>query len=203
MNKNEVNIGDCFIRPPMGGRSRSIWRIVAITEEECRADLYDFGEQGIYCYRSEPFSLRRVSTLIPVDPAFYERVELYYDHALTSARNILSSAKRWDSQHVEFGTCLYSEEKGYQGVMKLIEQSGDNGMLAEYIHISRQSFSRETIRPGIISLSQYEDDDNKTAIETEVYDKLLKVMNLSYSAIQTLVNHALAESRKDPTNSIT
>lgn len=196
MNQNEVNIGDCFIRPPMGGRSRSIWRVVSIRDNECRADLYDFGEQGIYCYRAEPFSLRRVSTMIPVSKEHFERVEQYYGHALASARKILSEARRWKSEHVEFGTCLYSEETGYQGVMKLIAQSGDNGMLAEYIHVSQQSFSRETIRPGIISLSQYEDDDTKMAIETETYDKLLKVMNLSYNAIQTLVNHALADARK-------
>ncbi len=196
MNKNEVKIGDCFIRPPMGGRSRSIWHVVSIQENECRADLYDFGEQGIYCYRAEPFSLRRVSTLIPVKKEHFERVERYYDNALASARNILSSTKKWKSQHVEFGTCLYSEEAGYQGVMKLIAQSGDNGMLAEYIHVSQKSFSRETIRPGIISLSQYEDDESKTAIETEVYDKLLKVMNLSFTAIQTLVNHALTENNQ-------
>lgn len=196
MNTNEVNIGDCFIRPPMGGRSRSIWRVVSIQGNECRADLYDFGEQGIYCYRAEPFSLRRVSTLIPVPKEHFDRVERFYDNALSSARNILAMAKCWKSQHVEFGTCLYSEEKGYQGVIKLIAQSGDNGMLAEYIHVSQKSFSRETIRPGIISLSQYEDDESKMAIETEVYDKLLKVMNLSYTAIQTLVNHALADAGK-------
>lgn len=196
MNKNQVNIGDCFIRPPMGGRSRSIWHVVSIKENECQADLYDFGEQGIYCYRAESFSLRRVSTLIPVPKEYFERVERFYDNALISARKILSESKRWKSQHVEFGTCLYSEETGYQGVMKLIAQSGDNGMLAEYIHVSQNSFSRETIRPGIISLSQYEDDESKMAIDTEVYDKLLKVMNLSFTAIQTLVNHALADVNK-------
>lgn len=193
---NDINIGDCFIRPPMGGRSRSIWRVVSIEGNECRADLYDFGEQGIYCYRSEAFSLRRVSTLIPVPKEHFERVARYYDDALFSAKNILSSAKRWKCQHVEFGTCLYTEETGYQGVMKLIAQSGDNGMLAEYIHVSPKSFSRETIRPGIISLSQYEDDESKTAIETAVYDKLLKVMNLYFTTIQTVVNHALANARK-------
>lgn len=195
-NRNEVNIGDCFVRPPMGGRSRSIWRVVKIEGNECRSDLYDFGEQGIYCYRAEPFSLRRVLTLIPVPKEHFERVERYYDNALASARGILASAQKWKSPHVEFGTCLYSEETGYQGVMKLIEQSGDNGMLAEYIHVSEKSFSRETIRPGIISLSQYEDDESKMAIETEVYDKLLKVMNLYFTSIQTVVNHALTEAQK-------
>lgn len=195
-NRNDINIGDCFIRPPMGGRSRSIWRVVSIEGNECRADLYDFGEQGIYCYRSEPFSLRRVSTLIPVPKEHFERVEKYYDNALASARNILASAQKWKSEDVKFGTCLYSEETGYQGVMKLIAQSGDNGMLAEYIHVSTKSFSRETIRPGIISLSQYEDDESKMAIETEVYDKLLKIMNLYFTTIQTLVNHALTEAQK-------
>lgn len=195
-NRNEVNIGDCFVRPPMGGRSRSIWRVVKIEGNECRADLYDFGEQGIYCYRAEPFSLRRVLTLIPVQKEHFERVERYYDNALASVRGILASAQKWKSPHVEFGTCLYSEETGYQGVMKLIEQSGDNGMLAEYIHVSGKSFSRETIRPGIISLSQYEDDESKMAIETEVYDKLLKVMNLYFTSIQTVVNHALTEAQK-------
>lgn len=69
-------------------------------------------------------------------------------------------------------------------------------MLAEYIHVSTKSFSRETIRPGIISLSQYEDDESKMAIETEVYDKLLKIMNLYFTTIQTLVNHALTEAQK-------
>lgn len=196
INRNDIHIGDCFIRPPMGGRSRSIWRVVSIEENECRADLYDFGEQGIYCYRSEPFSLRRVSTLIPVPKEHFERVEKYYGNALASARNILATAQKWKSPNVEFGTCLYSEETGYQGVMKLIAQSGDNGMLAEYIHVSAKSFSRETIRPGIISLSQYEDDESKMAIETEVYDKLLKIMNLYFTTIQTLVNHALTEAQK-------
>lgn len=191
-----MDIGDCFIRPPMGGRSRSIWRVVSIEGNECRADLYDFGEQGIYCYRAEPFSLRRVLTLIPVPKEHFERVERYYDNALASARKILATAQKWKSPNVEFGTCLYSQETGYQGVMKLIEQSGDNGMLAEYIHVSAKSFSRETIRPGIISLSQYEDDESKMAIETEVYDKLLKVMNLYFTTIQTLVNHALSEAPK-------
>lgn len=195
MNKTDVHVGDCFVRPPMGGRSRSIWRIVSVGDGECRADLYDFGEQGIYCFHAEPVSMRRVATFIPVAKEEFERVARYYDNALASARSILSSARKWESQHVEFGTCLYSEETGYQGVMKLIAQSGDNGMLAEYIHVSQKSFSRETIRPGIISLSQYEDDDSKMAIETEVYDKLLKVMNLSYTAIQTLVNHALAQNK--------
>lgn len=193
MNQNIVNIGDCFIRPPMGGRSRSIWRIVSMNETECRADLYDFGEQGIYCYRAEPVSYRRVSTFIPVDKSYFERVEMYYNKALSSAFSILKVSKRWKSQHVEFGTCLYTEEFDYQGVMKLIAQSGDNGMLAEYIHVSSNSFSRETIRPGIISLSQYEDDESKTAIETEVFDKLLKIMNLYYTSIQTVVNHALTK----------
>lgn len=196
MNKSEIHVGDCFVRPPMGGRSRSIWRIVAIDGNECRADLYDFGEQGIYCYRSETFSLRRVSTLIPVLAAQFERVERFYQNTLASARNVLATAARWKSQHIEFGTCLYSEEPGYQGVMKLIAQSGENGMLAEYIHISKESFSRETIRPGIISLSQYEDDESKMAIETDTYDKLLKVMNLSYTAIQSMVNNALKEARQ-------
>lgn len=196
MNKSEIHVGDCFVRPPMGGRSRSIWRIVAIDGNECRADLYDFGEQGIYCYRSETFSLRRVSTLIPVPATQFERVERFYQNTLASARNVLDTASRWKSQHIEFGTCLYSEEPGYQGVMKLIAQSGENGMLAEYIHISKESFSRETIRPGIISLSQYEDDESKMAIETDTYDKLLKVMNLSYTAIQTMVNNALKEARQ-------
>lgn len=196
MNINEITLGDCFVRPPMGGRSRSIWRIVAIEANECRADLYDFGEQGIYCYRSEPVSFRRVSSFLPVDMKDFERVEKYYEQALSSARSILSRADRWKSTHIEFGTCLYSEEPGYQGVMKLISQSGDNGMLAEYIHVSNQSFSRETIRPGIISLSQYEDDENKTAIETAVYDKLLKIMNLYYTTIQTVVNQAVNEALK-------
>ena len=194
-----MNIGDCFIRPPMGGRSRSIWRIVSIEGAECRADLYDFGEQGIYCYRAEPVGLRRVSTFIPVSKELFDRVERYYNQALASAHNIISSAQRWKSQHVEFGTCLYTEEAGYQGVMKLIAQSGDNGMLAEYIHVSPKSFSRETIRPGIISLSQYEDDDTKTAIQTEVYDKLLKIMNLYYTTIQTLVNQAAANAQHNKT----
>ncbi len=180
----------------MGGRSRSIWRIVAVDDGECRADLYDFGEQGIYCFHAEPVSMRRVATFIPVGQEDFDRVARYYDNALASARNLLSSARRWRSLHVEFGTCLYSEETGYQGVMKLIAQSGDNGMLAEYIHVSQKSFSRETIRPGIISLSQYEDDECKMAIETDVYDKLLKMMNLSYTAIQTLVNHALADAQQ-------
>lgn len=196
MNQSEIHVGDCFVRPPMGGRSRSIWRIVAIDGNECRADLYDFGEQGIYCYRSETFSLRRVSTLIPVPATQFERVERFYQNTLASARNVLATAARWKSQHIEFGTCLYSEEPGYQGVMKLIAQSGENGMLAEYIHISKESFSRETIRPGIISLSQYEDDESKMAIETDTFDKLLKVMNLSYTAIQTMVNNALKEARQ-------
>ena len=191
---NDIKIGDCFVRPPMGGRSRSIWRITALVGKNCKADLYDFGEQGIYCYRSETFGLRRVTTLIPVDSSYFERTEKYFNNAVTSARNILKSAKRWKSNKIEFGTCLYSEATGYQGVMKLIAQSGDNGMLAEYIHVSEQSFSRETIRPGIISLSQYEDDDSKTSIENEVYDKLQKVMNLSYMAIQTLINRALNET---------
>ena len=192
MNHNEVHVGDCFIRPPMGGRSRSIWRIVSIRDNECLADLYDFGEQGIYCYHAQPFSLRRVASLVPVEVKLFERVAFYYSHALTSARNLLASAEKWDCLHVEFGTCLYTEEEGHhQGVMKLIAQSGDNGMLAEYIHVSKESFSRETIRPGIISLSQYEDDDSKTAIETEVYDKLLKIFNLSYTSIQTMVNQQL------------
>lgn len=195
MNSNEVNVGDCFVRPPMGGRSRSIWHVVAIEGNECKADLYDFGEQGIYCYRAETFSLRRVSTFIPVRKELFERVERYYENALTSARSILSSAQRWKSLHVEFGTCLYTEEEGYQGVMKLIAQSGDNGMLAEYIHVSPRSFSRETIRPGIISLSQYEDDETKTAIQTEVYDKLLKVMNLYFTSIQTLANQAVTQAQ--------
>lgn len=194
MKQNEVHEGDCFIRPPMGGRSRSIWRIVTIKGSECLADLYDFGEQGIYCYHAQPFSLRRVSTLIPVSIDQFERVERYYNHALASARNLLATAKKWECRHVEFGTCLYTVEEGHhQGVMKLIAQSGDNGMLAEYIHVSQESFSRETIRPGIISLSQYEDDDSKTAIETEVFDKLLKVFNISCTSIQTLVNHAVTE----------
>lgn len=196
MNSNQVNVGDCYVRPPMGGRSRSIWRVVAIEGNECRADLYDFGEQGIYCYRAEPFSLRRVSTFIPVDKGLFERVERYYSNALTSARNILTNTHPHKSQHIEFGTCLYSEEEGYQGVMKLIAQSGDNGMLAEYIHVSQQSFSRETIRPGIISLSQYEDDEQKMTIETEVYDKLLKVMNLYFTTIQTLVNQAVTNTQR-------
>lgn len=195
MELHEVHVGDCFIRPPMGGRSRSIWRIVAVEGNECRADLYDFGEQGIYCYRAEPFSLRRVATFIPVTAGHFDKVARYYANALASAHNILSAAQKWRNQHVEFGTCLYGEEEGYQGVMKLIAQSGDNGMLAEYIHVSQKSFSRETIRPGIISLSQYEDDESKTAIETDVYDKLLKVMNLCNTAIQTSVNHALAEAQ--------
>lgn len=193
---NEVRVGDCFVRPPMGGRSRSIWRVVSISGAECRADLYDFGEQGIYCYRAEPFSLRRVSTFIPVPNEYFDRVEQHYEHALASARSILASARKWRCEHVEFGTCLYSEATGYQGVMKLIAQSGDNGMLAEYIHVSPKSFSHETIRPGIISLSQYEDDDTKMAIETETYDKLLKVMTLSFTAIQTLVNGACARFQK-------
>lgn len=180
----------------MGGRSRSIWHIVSINGDECRADLYDFGEQGIYYYRAETFSLKRVSTFIPVHREQFDRVESYYNNALVSARNILASARKWKSEHIEFGTCLYSEEAGYQGVMKLIAQSGDNGMLAEYIHVSHKSFSRETIRPGIISLSQYEDDESKMAIETNVYDKLLKVMNLNYTAIQTLVNRTLTEIDK-------
>lgn len=196
MNQSEIHVGDCFVRPPMGGRSRSIWHIVAINGNECRTDLYDFGEQGIYCYRAETFSLRRVSTLIPVPAAQFVRVERFYQNTLASARNVLATASRWKSQHIEFGTCLYSEEPGYQGVMKLIAQSGENGMLAEYIHISQKSFSRETIRPGIISLSQYEDDESKMAIETDTYDKLLKVMNLSYTAIQTMVNNALKEARQ-------
>lgn len=198
MNKHDIKVGDCFIRPPMGGRSRSVWRVVSIFENECRADLYDFGEQGIYCYRAEPVGLRRVSTFIPVSSELFDRVERYYDKALASARDILTSAQRWKSRHVEFGTCLCTEEEGYQGVMKLIAQSGDNGMLAEYIHVSQKSFSRETIRPGIISLSQYEDDDSKTAIQTEAYDKLLKVMNLYFTTIQTLVNQAATEARHNP-----
>lgn len=196
MNHNEVHEGDCFIRPPMGGRSRSIWRIVKMGNSECLADLYDFGEQGIYCYHAQPFSLRRVATLIPVPANRFDRVAYYYEHALTSARSLLAAARKWDCRHVEFGTCLYTEEAGHhQGVMKLIAQSGDNGMLAEYIHVSAESFSRETIRPGIISLSQYEDDDSKTAIETETYDKLLKIFNLSYTAIQTLVNQCLGSEK--------
>jgi len=194
MNTVQVNIGDCFVRPPMGGRSRSIWKVVSISGNECRADLFDFGEQGIYCYHAEAFSLRRVSTLIPIPSEEYERVSRLYESALVSAQRILSESKKWRSQQVEFGTCLYSEEEGYQGVMKLVEQSGDNGMLGEYVHVSRESFSRETIRPGICSLSQYEDDDSKVTIETAVYDKLLKVMNLSCTAIQTIVNHALQEA---------
>lgn len=193
MNQKQVKVGDCFVRPPLGGRSRSIWRVVSIQGNECRADLYDFGEQGIYCYRAEPFSLRRVSTLIPVSPEEFRRVEQYYEHALVSARKMLSAARRWPCQTVEFGTCLYTEEPGYQGVMKLIAQSGDNGILAEYIHVSPKSFSRETIRPGIISLSQYEDDETKTAIDTNIYDKLLKVMNMGNTAIQTVVNQTLKE----------
>lgn len=196
MDRNEVKVGNCYVRPPMGGRSRSIWHIVAVAGNECRADLYDFGEQGIYCYRSEPVSLRRVGTFIPVSREQYLRVQSYYESALRSARTILAQAEKWRSPHVEFGTCLYSEEPGYQGVMKLIAQSGDNGMLAEYIHVSDKSFSRETIRPGIISLSQYEDDQTKTAIQTQVYDKLLKVMNLYFTSIQTVVNQAAAMARK-------
>lgn len=191
MKTTEVNVGDCFIRPPMGGRARSIWHIISICDKECIADLYDFGEQGIYCYRSETFSLRRLSTYIPASKELFDRVEKYYLHAIASAQNILSVAKRWKCQEVEFGTCLYSEEPGYQGVMKLIAQSGENGMLAEYIHISDQSFSRETIRPGIISLSQFEEDETKIAIETDVYDKLLRVMSLSIISIQTLVNQSI------------
>lgn len=196
MNENEVKVGDCYIRPPMGGRSRSIWHIVAVDGNECRADLYDFGEQGIYCYRSEPVSLRRVRTFIPVGREQFLRVKGYYESALRSARTILAQAERWKSPHVEFGTCLYSEEMGYQGVMKLVAQAGDNGMLAEYIHVSDKSFSRETIRPGIISLSQYEDDETKTAITTDVYDKLLKIMNLYFTSIQTVINQAANAARK-------
>lgn len=196
MNKQDIQVGDCFARPPMGGRSRSIWRIVSIDANECKADLYDFGEQGIYCYRSEPVSFRRVSTFLPVDKSYFERVEKYYEQALSAAHRILDGSCRKKTSHIEFGTCLYSEEQGYRGVMKLIAQSGDNGMLAEYIHVSNQSFSRETIRPGIISLSQYEDDESKTAIETAVYDKLLKIMNLYYTTIQTVVNLAVTEALK-------
>lgn len=194
MKTNTINVGDCFVRPPLGGRSRSIWKVVSITETECRADLFDFGEQGIYCYHGEVFTLRRVSTLIPVPAEQFDRVSRLYANALGSARDILAKARRWKSEHVEFGTCLYSEEEGYQGVMKLIEQSGDNGMLGEYVHVSRESFSRETIRPGICSLSQYEDDDTKMSIEIDVFDKLLKVMTMCYTAIQTVVNHALEEA---------
>lgn len=192
MNHHEIHLGDCYIRPPMGGRARSIWRVVSIHDNDCRADLFDFGEQGIYCYHAQPISLRRVATFIPVPGEQFERVERFYNNAIASARNILSTAGKRKCTHIEFGTCLYSEEEGYQGVTKLIEQSGDNGMLAEYIHVSLGSFSRETIRPGIISLSQYEADDTKTAIDTEAFDKLLKLFNLSYTSIQTLVNHTLA-----------
>lgn len=188
--------GDCFIRPALGGRSRSIWRIVSVEGDQCRADLYDFGDQGIYCYKAEPFSVKRFASFIPVSPARFERVADLYAGGLRTAEDIISKAGKWKTENLQFGTCLYSETPGYKGIMKLISQSGDNSMLGEYIHVSQESFSRETIRPGICSLSQYEEDDTKLSIETDVYDKLLKVLTLTYASILSLVNLSLQEYRK-------
>jgi len=190
-----MQIGDCFIRPALGGRSRSIWKIVSIEGNQCHADLYDFGEQGIYHYENEPFGVRRIMTFIPATIENYERVGKLYDDALQRAQAILSSSEKHKTSHVEFGTCLYSESPGYQGVLKLIAQSGDNGMLCDYIHISRESLSRETIRPGICSLSQYEDDESKMIIDSLAYDKLNKIITLTCSAIQVLVNRIVTEAK--------
>lgn len=190
-----MQAGDCFIRPALGGRSRSIWKIVSIEGNQCHADLYDFGEQGIYHYTNEPFGLRRFSTFVPAPLGCYQRVGQLYDDAFLRARTILKSSSKQKTEHVEFGTCLYSESPGYQGVLKLIAQSGDNGMLCDYIHISNESLSRETIRPGICSLSQYEDDESKMTIDSDVYDKLNKIITMTCITVQALVNRTVAETK--------
>lgn len=190
-----MHVGDCFIRPALGGRSRSIWKIVSIEGNQCHADLYDFGEQGIYHYINEPFGQRRFSTFIPAPIESYKRVTQLYDDALLRAQAILKSSLKQKTEHVEFGTCLYSESPGYQGVLKLIAQSGDNGMLCDYIHISNESLSRETIRPGICSLSQYEDDESKMSIDPTVYDKLNKIITMTCISVQAMVNRIVNETK--------
>lgn len=190
-----MQIGDCYIGPLLGGRLRSIWRIASIDGGMCRADLYDFSEQGIYRYRGEPFSVKRFALFVPVEAALFDRVEALFEGALRRAEEVCSTTPKLRAEHIEFGTCLYTEEPDYKGVMKLIEQSGENSLLGEYIHVSPKQFSRETIRPGIVSLSQYEDAEGKLSIEASAYDKLLKVMNLTCASIQALVNGALAAHR--------
>lgn len=185
-----MNIGDCYVRPALGGRSRSIWRIRSIEGSMCRADLYDFGEQGIYRYQNEPFSVKRFALFVPVEASRFEMVAQLYDKAIQNAEMILCSARKWRAEQIEFGTCLYREEPGYRGVMKLIEQSGENSLLGEYIHVSPEHISRETIRPGIISLSQYEEDETKMSIEPDTYDKVLKLMTMTCAMIQAQVNGA-------------
>ena len=188
-----MKVGDCYIRPAMGGRSRSIWRISSIEGSTCRADLYDFGDQGIYRYQGEPFSVKRFALFIPVDESRFEMVGRLYERAVRNAEDIIEKSRKWKSGQLEFGTCLYSEEEDYKGVMKLIEQSGENSLLGEYLHVSPRQFSRETIRPGIVSLSQYEEDESKMSIDTEAFDKILKVLNMTYATIQATVNMALQE----------
>lgn len=187
--------GDCYIRPAMGGRSRSIWRITEVEGDTCRADLYDFGEQGIYFYENEPFSARRFALFIPVDESRFRMVGALFDSALRNAEDIMKNADKWRSETLEFGTCLYSEEDGYKGVMKLIEQSGENSLLGEYIHVSPKQFSRETIRPGIISLSQYEEDESKMTIDPACFDKIHKVFTMACATIQATVDRASAQVR--------
>jgi len=193
-----MQVGDCFIRPALGGRARSIWKIASIEGTQCHADLYDFGEQGIYHYKNEPFGSRRFSTFIPTTIEVYNRVGQLYDESLQTSQAVLQNCKKQKKNHIEFGTCLYSESPGYQGILKLVAQSGDNGMLCEYIHISHESLSRETIRPGICSLSQYEDDESKMDIDSIAYDKLNKLITMTCVAVQTIINRAIAETNSKP-----
>ena len=192
-----MKIGDCYIRPAMGGRSRSIWRITDIEGTSCRADLYDFGDQGIYRYKGEPFSVKRFSMFIPVDETRFELVGRLFDNAVRNVEDIIEKSSKWKSGDLEFGTCLYSEEDDYKGVMKLIEQSGENSLHGEYLHVSARQFSRETIRPGIVSLSQYEEDESKMCIDSDVFDKILKVFSMTYATIQATVDRAVQEYRKE------
>lgn len=192
-SQSKISIGDCYVRPAMGGRPRSIWKIVALDGNECRADLYDFGEQGIYHYVNEPFGIKRFAAFIQVASEDFERVERLYSDAHNRALDVLASAWKVQTSRVEFGTCLYTQTFGYQGVLKLIAQSGNNDMLCEYVHVSKESLSRETIRPGICSLSQYEDDESKMTIDSDVYDKLLKIMAMTCAAMQAHVNRCVQE----------
>lgn len=74
-------------------------------------------------------------------------------------------------------------------------QSGENSLLGEYIPVSPKQFSRETIRPGIISLSQYEEDESKMTIDPACFDKIYKVFTMACATIQATVDRASAQVR--------